>query len=80
MPSYDDSEPIKIYENNPSEGFFRPSGDIRKDQIWFLERSTAEEVRMNPEISKAGVLGVREPEEIQPPEKEIVLRKPLLLK
>ncbi|HEV7401391.1 MAG TPA: hypothetical protein VGO11_00630 [Chthoniobacteraceae bacterium] len=52
----------RIFEDNPSEGYFRPTGDIHQDQLWLLHRAGYE--------SPSKTLGVLNPEDIQPATKE----------
>ena len=48
-------EATLIFEDNPSEGYFRPTDDVHKEQIWLLHRK-----------SQTNALGVLNPEDIQP--------------
>jgi hypothetical protein len=70
IPPYSPDESIRIYEDNPSEGFFRPSGDVRKDQIWCLRLHREAGVRDYPDIATTDALGVWDPEDIESLNKE----------
>jgi hypothetical protein len=80
IPPFSPDETIRIYEDNPSEGFSRPSGDIRKDQIWLLRLHEKAGMRDDPQIATTNAPGVWEPEDIQPLSKEQELEKPGLTK
>ena len=62
-------EATLIFEDNPSEGYFRPTGDVHKDQIWLLHHNGYG--YDNPPKT----LGVLNPEDIQPTEKEGRLKR-----
>jgi hypothetical protein len=70
IPLYTSDETIRVFEDNPSEGFFRPSGDIRKDQIWCLRLHREAGVRDDSSVATTDSLGVGDPEDIQPLSKE----------
>ena len=74
VPPLGREEAIRIYEDNPSEGFFRPSGDVRKDQIWLLRFHWIAGVPDQTDLATTDLPGVWEPEDIQPPGKEQQLR------
>jgi hypothetical protein len=75
IPPYDAQEAIKIYEDNPSEGFFRPSDDVRKDQIWLLRVHRTAGMRDDADVATTDLPGVWDPEDIQKSGKEQDLRK-----
>jgi hypothetical protein len=60
-------EATRIFEDNPSMGYFRPTDDVHKDQIWLLHREGYD--------SQTKTLGVLNPEDIQPITKESRLKR-----
>ncbi|MCF7788364.1 MAG: hypothetical protein K9N47_19740 [Prosthecobacter sp.] len=62
-------EATHIFEDNPSEGYFRPTADVHKNQIWRLHHQG------NSYETHAKTLGVLNSEDIQPLTKEDRLKQ-----
>ena len=67
-PPEEPGETVRIYEDNPSLGFFRPSGDVHTEQIWLLRHHSFPQAK--DYFATTNRLGVWAPEDIQPPTKE----------
>ena len=63
-------ESTRIYGDNPSQGFFRPSSDVHQEQIWLLHRLGPPHAKDNLEASPRGRIGISDPEDLQPLKKE----------
>ena len=74
-PPEEPGESVRIYEDNPSEGFFRPSGDVHQEQIWLLRHRSSPRAKDYSDVSTTDLLGIWEPEDLQPPAKEQQLAK-----
>ncbi len=73
---YDFSKPILFYEDNPSEGFSKISNDIRQDHTWLLRQyRTKGEKTDQLDTYSTDILGVWDPEDVQPLTKTSELQK-----
>ena len=59
-------EAVKIHEDNPSEGFFRSSGDVHQDQIWLLRHHRFPSPKDHYDGGETtDLLGIWDPEDLQ---------------
>ena len=66
-----EGEAVKIHEDNPSEGFFRSSGDVHQDQIWFLRHHRLPSPRDHHDDGETtDLFGIWDPEDLQAPANE----------
>jgi hypothetical protein len=77
-PPEEPGETVRIYEDNPSEGFFRPSGDVHQEQIWLLRHNLPPNANAYSGGAADDILYISAPEDIQPLSKEQQLRKYLV--
>ena len=67
---YHTGEPIILFDDNPSEGDTKIIDDLSKDQVWLLRHGANQQPN-----GQASVLGVWDPQDVQPLNKEADLRK-----
>lgn len=71
----EEGEATVIYEDNASEGYFRPSSDVHQELIWLLHRLGRPLDPKNLQVNPAGSIGVKDREDIEPLGKERDLLK-----
>jgi len=77
-PPEEKGEKTRIWEDNPSMGFFRPSGDVYINQLWLLRHFSHPPTKDDPDVATTNLFGIWDPEDIQPATKEQVLKVNLL--